>query len=327
MSARATLAAFAFAGLAACARPPPARPHVAAAALTSATTRCSGLHLSQGIDVLVLGSGGPRGAGRAGSSVLVAFDGVPRILVDAGPGAFVRLGESGLSTEALDTSLLTHLHIDHAGDLPAIVKSRDVAAGGPLAFRIVGPVGRGAYPNTSEFVARLFGPDGAFAYLPSFANLLQFQTTDVPADTSEGSHVVYEERDVVVSSIGVDHGDAPAVAYRIERAGRSLVVSGDLASRHTRFEELARGADVLLFDAAVLDPPGSPKGLYELHTPPARIGEIAARTDVKLLVLTHVTPPVDEHRNEVLASIQRTFRGEVRFATDCMHLPFGAAQR
>ncbi len=302
-------------------------PQVSAPTLTAATSRCTGLHLSQGIDIVVLGSGGPRAAGRAGSSVLVAFDGVPRILVDAGPGAFVRLGESALSTEALDTILLTHLHVDHAGDVAAVVKSRDVAAGEPLAFRIVGPVGRGAYPSTSDFVARLFGPDGAFAYLPSFANLLQFQTTDLPADTAEGSHLVYEERGVVVSSIGVNHGNAPAVAYRIERAGRSLVVSGDLASRHTRFEELARGADVLLFDAAVLDPPGSPKGLYDLHTPPARIGEIAARADVKLLVLTHVTPPVDEHRSEVLASIQRTFRGQVRFAADCMHLPLEAGQR
>ena len=48
------------------------------------------------LEVVVLGSGGPRPFGRGGSSYIVEVEGTPRILVDAGPGAFIRIGELGL---------------------------------------------------------------------------------------------------------------------------------------------------------------------------------------------------------------------------------------
>src|SRR5277367_1882209 len=83
-------------------------------------------------EVAVLGSGGPSSDGRGASSYLVFVDGAARILVDAGPGAFLRLGEMGIDLTPLDTVLLTHLHIDHAGDVPGVVKSRDLSTDGPL---------------------------------------------------------------------------------------------------------------------------------------------------------------------------------------------------
>ena len=55
------------------------------------------------VEVVVLGSGGPRALGRAASSFLVLLDGTPRILVDCGPGAFLRIGEMGLDLEKVDT--------------------------------------------------------------------------------------------------------------------------------------------------------------------------------------------------------------------------------
>src|ERR1700689_3464438 len=39
------------------------------------------------LELIVLGSGGPAALGRASSSYLLLLDGVPRILVDAGPGS------------------------------------------------------------------------------------------------------------------------------------------------------------------------------------------------------------------------------------------------
>src|ERR1700690_17570 len=62
------------------------------------------------LQVVVLGSGGPRPFGRAGSGYLVLVDGTPRILLDAGPGAFLRIGELQLDLEQVDIVLLTHLH-------------------------------------------------------------------------------------------------------------------------------------------------------------------------------------------------------------------------
>jgi len=52
------------------------------------------------LEVLVLGSGGPRAFGRAATSYIVLVDGVPRILVDAGPGAFPRWSSTATSCSA-----------------------------------------------------------------------------------------------------------------------------------------------------------------------------------------------------------------------------------
>ena len=79
----------------------------------------------------MLGSGGPRAFGRGGSSYIVVVDGTPRILLDAGPGAFVRLGELSVDLEKVDIVLLTHLHIDHS----SICRRSSTREGLPAADR------------------------------------------------------------------------------------------------------------------------------------------------------------------------------------------------
>src|SRR5579859_3018161 len=82
------------------------------------------------LELVVLGSGGPGATGRAGAGYLVLVDGEPRILVDAGPGTFARLGEAKLSLAKTDIVLLTHLHIDHTGELPGLFKARSISSRG-----------------------------------------------------------------------------------------------------------------------------------------------------------------------------------------------------
>src|SRR3974390_2304807 len=109
------------------------------------------------VELLVLGSGGPGAAGRAASSYLVFIDGSARILADAGPGSFARLGEAKVSLADTDIVLLTHLHIDHAGEMPGLFKARAVSTSGPMVFNVWGPGGsprgsKGAYfPSTRQF--------------------------------------------------------------------------------------------------------------------------------------------------------------------------------
>jgi len=97
------------------------------------------------------------------------MDGTPGILVDAGPGSFTRLGETGLSLAKTDIVLLTHLHADHAGELPGLFKARAVGVRAPIAFHIFGPDGHkgrvddAPFPSTSAFIDLLFGSQGAFA--------------------------------------------------------------------------------------------------------------------------------------------------------------------
>jgi ribonuclease BN (tRNA processing enzyme) len=302
----------------------------AAAAPTGAraggiSERCTSASTSSTpFELVVLGSGGPRGFGRAASSYLLLLGGKARILVDVGPGAFVRLGELGVDFKDVDTLLLTHLHIDHTGDVPGFVKSRDLTFDEPLTFRFFGPAGGGDYPSTTTFIDRLFGEHGAYAYLPKFRNELRFSVADLPIQPVAPIHEVLRERDLRVTSIAVDHDDVPAVAFRIDYAGHALVVSGDLASKNDNLAKLAAGADLLVYDTAVVDPPGSPKKLYDLHTPPHRIGEIAAAARVKSLLLSHIPPMVEESEEPVLRSVKESYGGRVAFAADCMRIDLTA---
>jgi ribonuclease BN (tRNA processing enzyme) len=83
---------------------------------------------------------------------------------------------------------------------------------------------------------------------------------------------------------------------------------------------IARGSDLLVFNSVVLDPPGSRAILYTLHTPPGAIGELAQATAVRSLLLSHVSPAVEQNRDAVLQSIRRKFSGPVRFAADGNHV-------
>src|SRR5580700_7552019 len=281
------------------------------------------------LELIVLGSGGPAALGRASSSYLILLDGVPRILVDAGPGSFARLGEAHVSLDALDTVLLTHLHVDHAAELPGFVKARAVSAGQPITFHVYGPTGQAAhadaapFPTTSQFIELLFGARGAFAYLKDFSAPVSFHVTDLPASgtASKQPASIVSHGELKISAIGGHHGDAPAIIYRIDYRGHSIAFSGDIdAHGLPALAAISRGVNLLVFDAVVLDPPGSPQILYELHTPPNAIGALAGRAQVATLLLSHLSPAVEQQRAAVVSSIAAHYRGAVQFAADGLHL-------
>jgi ribonuclease BN (tRNA processing enzyme) len=86
---------------------------------------------------------------------------------------------------------------------------------------------------------------------------------------------------------------------------------------------LARNADLLIFTCAVLDPPGSPSQLYDLHTPPEKIGEAARESGVKSLLLSHLAPDVEGQEDAVRKSIRASFAGPVEFASDKVRVRVG----
>ena len=278
------------------------------------------------LELLVLGSGGPGAAGRAASSYLVFVDGVARILVDAGPGSFARLGEAKASLANTDLVLLTHLHIDHVGELPGLFKARAVSGSGPIVFNVWGPAGarghgRDAYfPSTREFMQLVFGPRGAFAYLSDFAAPVSIHTHDIAAPAAHAApEQIFKEGDLSIRAVAGHHGDAPAVIYRIDHGGKSVTFSGDIDAVGLRaLRDIAKDTNLLVFNSVVLDPPGSPAVLYTLHTPPLAIGELAKATNARGVLLSHLSPGVDEGRDAVLQSIRRHYQGPVTFAGDGM---------
>jgi len=276
------------------------------------------------LEVVVLGSGGPRPFGRAGSSFIVLVGGRPRILVDAGPGAFLRIGELNLDLERVDTVLLTHLHIDHSGDLPAFFNARALTSDGPITYRVFGPDGAGLFSKTSRFVNLLVGGDGAFAYQKTFGAPETFVVRDLAISLDSARTKIVDEDGLVVEEIATHHGDCPSVAYRVSYKGVVVVFSGDMdASALPNLVRLAKNADLLIFNCAVLDPPGSPSQLYDLHTPPKKIGEAARDSVVRSLLLSHLAPDVLGQEAAVRKSIRASYAGPVAFASDKVRVPIG----
>jgi ribonuclease BN (tRNA processing enzyme) len=276
------------------------------------------------LEVVVLGSGGPRPFGRASSSYIVIVDGTPRILVDAGPGAFLRIGELNLDLTSVDTVLLTHLHIDHSGDLAAFFNARGLTSDGPITYRIFGPDGAGLFPKTSRFVDLLVGDGGAFAYQKTFGADEKFVVKDLAINLDSAQTTILDEKGLIIEEIATHHGDCPSVAYRITYKGVTVVFSGDMdASALPNLVRLAKNADLLIFNCAVLDPPDSPEQLYELHTPPRKIGEAARQSGVKSLLLSHTAPDVESREGAVRKSIRANYAGPIAFATDKLRVPVG----
>jgi ribonuclease BN (tRNA processing enzyme) len=274
---------------------------------------------TRGVALQVLGSGGPELKDeRASSSYLIWVDARPVALVDAGGGAALRFGQSGASVTPLDVILLTHLHVDHTSDLPALVKS-SYFENRTRPLPIFGPVGNEYFPSTSQFVKSLFGAStGLYRYLGAYLtanspDAYSIQAHDVVLKGDEIRRI-YETADIQVFAATALHGTVPALAYRITVAGRNIAFSGDNNGNNGNLQRLAMAADVLVAHNAVLD--GATGVERALHMPPAVIGRIAQQAGVRKLVLSHRMLRTLGHEAETLSSIRKSYAGPAVFADD-----------
>ncbi|HHJ12968.1 MAG TPA: MBL fold metallo-hydrolase [Gammaproteobacteria bacterium] len=264
--------------------------------------------------VMVLGSGGPvaMSDGRAGSSLLVFTDGVPSVLIDTGSGSFKSLALSGATLAEVHHFLYTHLHIDHTSDMSAMVKTlffHRLGAGEllPPAINFYGPDSNvPAYDSMSAYVDGHYDPmTGVERYLHGFANAFFGGQSpfvpvgnNLPSDTasSEMTTVLNDHGGLTIKSIPVFHGGTPAVAYRVEYKGKSFVWTGDTNSSTDNIVKLAMNTDLLIYDTAIMDNP-TPDFLLMFHTTPTRLGEVAAITQPKKLVLSHLSGITGQPQN------------------------------
>lgn len=274
------------------------------------------------LEVLVIGSGGPRSFGRAATSYLVLIEGTPRILVDAGPGAFLEMGKLAVDLDRVDIVLLTHLHIDHSSDIPAVFLDRALNADGPIRFQVFGPRGGGLFPGTTQFLKLLFEHGGAFEYEKTFGADETIEGEDLPTALDSPENEIVSDGDLRVREVATHHGDCPSVAYRVTYKNNSVTFAGDMdASAITNLQHLALDSNLLIVHIGVLDPPGSPEILYTLHTPPKQLGEAARDARVKHLLLSHISPSIEENRRRVLNSISSSYKGTIQLAYDGLRIP------
>jgi ribonuclease BN (tRNA processing enzyme) len=260
------------------------------------------------VAVQVLGSGGPELQDkRASSSYLVWQDGQARVLIDAGGGSALRFGESGAKMSQLDVILFTHFHIDHSADFPSLIFSswfedRD------RSLPVYGPAGNSEFPSTVEFVRAFFNSrNGIYRYLslvlvPQEDGGYELQPHNVAGDPSS---VAFRGEHLSASAARVIHGSVPALGWRVEIGGKSVVFTGDTNGEGDDLVRLAKDADLLIAHNAV--PEGATGIERRLHMPPSVIGQIAQEAHVKRLVLSHRMLRTLGKEEESLSKLRRTF--------------------
>ena len=271
---------------------------------------------SQTITLQILGSGGPEFSKRASSSYLIWIDGKAKAMIDAGGGAFIRFSEAGAKIEDLNFIALTHLHIDHSADLPAFMKAGFFSHRKAL-LPILGTTEKGNFPSISQFLERLFGKQGAFAYMNDILTPQSdsFQIKAVQFDQGFNSKSFGE---ITVGTVGVNHGIVPAIAYCINIGGKKIVFAGDTSAQSNKLIDLAHGADYLVVHHAISEH----AGVYakHLHLTPTRIGEVAQKAGVKHLILSHRMKRTYDSEAESLKLIRKNYKGEVIWAEDLMKI-------
>jgi ribonuclease BN (tRNA processing enzyme) len=289
-----------------------------ASSLASAVVAAAATCTRHGVQVQVLGSGGPELEDkRASSSYLVWQDDRARFLIDSGGGSALRFGQAGAHVAQLDAILFTHLHIDHSADFPALIKSSYFEER-KLALPVYGPPGNDNFPSTTEFVLALFDSKrGVYRYLGDFLagneGGYRLQAHDV-ALTSNEIRTVASGSDFILSATQVIHGGVPAIAWRVSLNGRIIVFSGDTNGDNGNLERLAKGADLFVAHNAI--PEGETGAARQLHMPPSVIGRIAKTGGVGRVVLSHRMLRTLGKESETRSVIARVYPGPVTFAED-----------
>ena len=275
--------------------------------------------------VTLLGTGNPRPSiDRFGPATLVEA-GDTRMLFDCGRGAAQRLFqiEGAPLLNSIDAVFLTHLHSDHVMGLP------DLWLTGWLFGR--------------HYPLPLYGPKGtaemATHLTAAFAFDLKMREHDDGRPASggrlkardAGPGVLYQHAGVSVVAFAVDHGPVrPAFGYRIEFAGRSVVLSGDTRAIDAVAAQ-AKGADVFIHEvvapeaeqrlAAVTDPKIIERILAR-HASPEECGRLFAKARPRLAVYSHIVPS-PATADDLIPGTRRFYDGPLEVGRDLMAITIG----
>ena len=272
--------------------------------------------------VVLLGTGTPGAEpDRSGPATAIVVDDTP-YLIDFGPGVVRRAtaayvnGIQGLRVQNLRLAFLTHLHSDHTAGYPDLILTPWVL-GRWQPLHVYGPPGLAAM---SENILEAYREDirvrvrGAEMLDPAGVRV---EAHEITMDRG----VVYEDDLVSVEAFAVPHGTwEHAYGYKFVTVDRTVVVSGDTGP-FDGLVEIARDADVLLHEAYTSAAffrrnLGTRRYHGTFHTSATKVGEIAARANVGMVVLYHQLHLAGDTPEQMVAEVRTRFDGPVFYGRD-----------
>ena len=223
-------------------------------------------------------------------------------LIDCGGSAAYQLLRMGYDPLNLQGIILTHGHADHIYGLPVFVQDlwlrgrRD-----PLPI----------YGNAPTI-------ERTRALLDLFVNEFMLGYVEYHVISQSPGSLAVETPDFKVLSTPTVHS-FPSHALRFEpkHSERVVVYSADTAPTAS-VVELARGADLLIHEASVLETASLEIG----HSTAAEAASVAAESGVPELWLVHSHPDLHRNGQELLQEAHRIFSGKLYLAKDKDQLEF-----
>jgi ribonuclease BN (tRNA processing enzyme) len=270
---------------------------------------------------MLLGTrGGPRESATHRGIASIVGVGDRYYMIDAGAGADIQLAAAGIPVSAIKEIFLTHLHDDHTIGLPAVL----TFVYEPTNIELVGPPRttalRDAIVSLRAFNAEIRGAESGQSSLSKKGGL-QLSARDVVPG------VVYKDDKVQVTAaenchFHLDHtqlaGRNRSYSYRFDLPTRSIMFTGDTGTCDT-LAELAKNADVLVSEMAtsrdVARVPAEIRShMLQEHLSPAQVGQLAAKANVKMVVLAHIWDVGEED----VAEIKKYYSGKVVVGSDLL---------
>jgi len=253
-----------------------------------------------GIKITILGSGTCVPSLKRSSCSVLIQTGSSRLLLDSGPGTMRRLLEAGSSIFDISHIFYSHFHPDHTSEFVPFI----FATKYPDGSRRKTPLTVGGGQGFLDFYEKLKGAYGSWIELaPELLNTIEF-------NNKKRDYRQFE--DFSVETAPVAHNEE-SIAYRITSAdGYSAVYTGD-TDHSESIIDLAQKTDVLICECALPDKLRVPG-----HLTPSLAGDLAARAEVRKLVLTHFYPECE--KADIEAECRKTYSGPLVLAEDLMQL-------
>jgi ribonuclease Z len=277
-------------------------------------------------EVVLVGTGIPLANPQRGTAATMVLAGEHAVLVDAGRNVFS--GLTGANAPAPTLVLFTHYHSDHIAGFPELLVGRGIA-GATEPLPVIGP------PGAQRVVA---GFAEAYALEQSYRVAHHGEHWSVAGASAAVTEVaepglVFDRDGLRITLFAVDHEPVPAVGYRFDFGGKSVVISGD-TKKAPSLVEAARGADVLVHEAVdrqLIEPrlpmlqSANPRqfammnDMLSHHTSTLEVAEIARDARVGKLVLTHLVPsipPTDAAEQNFVRGMAEIYGGPIVVARD-----------